>query len=44
MKKSLSNIMHLVCINELFINLDDIKFCKIEINSVSFKTCPLSNY
>lgn len=40
MKISLSNVMHLVCINELCIKLENIEFS--EINNVPFKTYVLS--
>lgn len=40
MKKSLSNVMHLVCINELCMKLENIEFSKI--NNVPFKTYVLS--
>ena len=38
--KILSNVMHLVCINELYIKLENIEFSKI--NNVPFKTYVLS--
>lgn len=42
--KYFSNVAHLVCINELCMNLENIEFGKIRINNVPFKTCSLNNY